>query len=47
MLRTSNALSGIITRSDILMAHRGRIDEHTEKTVEIDIKEYIPVFKRS
>jgi CBS domain-containing protein len=41
--RGSGELAGIITRSDILMAHRQRIEEHSERSVKIDIKEYISV----
>lgn len=40
--RASNSLRGIITRSDILMAHRKRINDQQERSVKIDIKEYIP-----
>lgn len=40
--RTTNSLQGIITRSDILMAHRRRINEQQERSVNIDIKGYIP-----
>jgi chloride channel protein, CIC family len=40
--RGTGKTTGIITRSDILMAHRSRIAEHTEESVAIDLKEYIP-----